>query len=206
MGDKIRDFIPRRRVTLSFLFALFFILMVYPPSMLFLVVGLEVAFFGEAIRIWAAGYVRKGELLTVNGPYSYVRYPLYLGNFLIGCGFCIAVQSLNFFIIFMVLFGLIYRYTLANEQKKLTEKFGVEFVSYRDNVPAFFPAVTPYRTNVMSRFSWKLVLENNEYRAWIGIAVVGTILVLRLLGINLGMKFLGVSPEVNFMGIRVYLI
>lgn len=206
MGDKLRQFIPRRRVTLSFLFALFFILMVYPPSMLFLVIGLEMVVFGEAIRIWASGYLRKGELLAVNGPYAYVRHPLYLGNFLIGSGFCVAVQSLNFFIIFLILFGFIYRYTVANEEKELAEKFGVEFVSYKESVPRFFPSFNPYRTNVMSKFSWKQVMDNNEYRAWVGILVISAILVMRLLGINLGMKLLGISSEVSFLGINLYFV
>ena len=206
MEDKLKSFIPRRRVMLSFLFGLFFILMVYPPSMLLLVIGLEVAVFGEAIRTWAAGYLRKGELLAVTGPYAYVRHPLYVGSFLIGCGFCIAVQSLNFFIMFLVLFGFIYRYTVYSEEKELAEKFGVEFISYKESVPRFFPAMTPYRTNVMSSFSWKLVLDNNEYRTWAGILIISAVLVIRLLGINLGMKFLGMGQEITFLGIRWYLI
>ena len=206
MEDKLNKFISRRRIMLSFLFGLFFILMVSPPSMLFLVIGLEVAVFGEAIRTWAAGYLRKGELLAVSGPYAYVRHPLYLGSFLIGCGFCIAVQSLNFFIIFLVLFGFIYRYPLANEEKELAEKFGVEFISYKETVPRFFPAVAPYRSNIMSSFSWKQVVDNNEYRTWIGIFIISAILVMRLMGINLGMKLLGINEGMTFLGIKFYLI
>ena len=102
MVGKFKNFVVRKRITLSFLFAIFFVMFVSPPSVLFFIIGLEMVFFGEAVRIWASGYLRKGEMLAVNGPYAYVRHPLYLGNFLIGTGFCVAGQSLNFFMIFLL--------------------------------------------------------------------------------------------------------
>lgn len=49
---------------------------------------------GLALRLWAAGYLgersRKNrfdaEYVVINGPYKYLKHPLYTGNFLLVCG------------------------------------------------------------------------------------------------------------------------
>ncbi len=180
MSEKFKNFLVTKRITLGFLFAVFFVLFASPPSMLFFVIGLEVVIFGEAIRIWASGYLKKGEILAVNGPYAYVRHPLYLGSFLIGTGFCIVAQSVNLFVIFLVLFGLVYRYSAAREEEELTKKFSIEFAEYKESVPLFLPSFNPYETNVFSKFSWAQVLDNKEYRSWYGILIVTAVLGIKL--------------------------
>ncbi len=180
MIEKFKNFVVRKRITLSFLFAIFFVMFVSPPSVLFFIIGLEAVILGEVVRLWASGYLRKGEMLAVNGPYAYVRHPLYLGNFLIGTGFCIAGQSLNFFIIFLLIFGIVYKYTVDYENEEIGKKFKVEFAEYRESVPLFFPLFVPYKTNVISKFSWEQVLKNKEYRSCIGILIVTIILSIKL--------------------------
>ena len=41
---------------------------------------------GAAVRTWAAGHIRKREVLAVTGPYAHTRNPLYFGSFLMACG------------------------------------------------------------------------------------------------------------------------
>lgn len=180
MSGKFKKFLVTKRVTLGFLFTVFFILFASPPSVLFFVIGLEVVIFGEAIRIWASGYLKKGEILAVNGPYAYVRHPLYLGSFLIGTGFCVAAQSVNLLVIFLLLFGVVYRYTAASEEKELSKKFGIEFAEYKESVPLILPSFDPYQTNIFSKFSWVQVIDNKEYRSWYGILIITAILGIKL--------------------------
>src|SRR3989304_4033718 len=48
--------------------------------------GAFITLFGEGLRLWAAGHLRKNKQLTATGPYSYVKNPLYIGTLLITVG------------------------------------------------------------------------------------------------------------------------
>ena len=70
--------------------------------------GIPVILAGEAIRIWSHGYLRKARQLASDGPYAYVRNPLYLGNFLMGLEFCIIIWHPVVGIVFTFGFFLVY--------------------------------------------------------------------------------------------------
>ena len=111
----------------------------------FLLIGL-----GEFLRFYSVGYLgissRKtdhadaDELIT-DGPYRFVRNPIYLGNTLIYLGF--AVLSNVFFPLFPILtlvfftfdYGLITRY----EERVMHAKFGEDYEKYMHRVSRFFP-------------------------------------------------------------------
>src|SRR5438477_3135981 len=81
----------RWRVPMGFLFAGWYLFVARFSSLkLFGMATLLVA-AGCALRAWAAGYLLKGKRVAVGGPYAYVRNPLYLGSFMIGAGFCLAL-------------------------------------------------------------------------------------------------------------------
>jgi len=44
-------------------------------------VGLALLAFSCWLRIWASGHLVKNKVLTVTGPYAYVKNPLYIGTF-----------------------------------------------------------------------------------------------------------------------------
>jgi len=44
-------------------------------------IGMALILLGEGIRIWAAGHLQKNEILTVTGPYAYVKIPLHRFDF-----------------------------------------------------------------------------------------------------------------------------
>src|SRR5262245_52225632 len=51
--------------------------------------GFAVVAVGEWVRMWAAGHLVKNKVLTVTGPYAYVKNPLYIGTFLCMIGFAV---------------------------------------------------------------------------------------------------------------------
>ena len=70
-------------------------------------IGLALVVVGQVFRIYAAGYIFKNKQLASTGPYSLVRHPLYLGNFIILIGFTLASANLYVAAV-VVLFFLIW--------------------------------------------------------------------------------------------------
>lgn len=127
---------------------------------------------GEALRFWAAGHLRKHELLTTSGPYAFVRNPLFIGSLLIATGFALMLQSHVLLVPLLAAFALAYRAETRREERALQEKFGAAFERYREAVPAWLPRRTRYREASRERFRWRRVLRNREYNAVLGILLL----------------------------------
>ncbi|MEW6558058.1 MAG: isoprenylcysteine carboxylmethyltransferase family protein [Elusimicrobiota bacterium] len=135
---------------------------------------------GESIRIWSAGYIRKNKVLSIVGPYRYVRNPLYIGSFLIGVGFALFIG--NFFVLILILisFGIVYTFQVKYEEKKLTEIFGEKYLEYKKNVRRWLPRITAFGLED-EKFNISLaILKNKEYNSILGcIGMIFLILILR---------------------------
>lgn len=133
--------------------------------------------FGELLRFWAAGHLRKDQTLTTGGPYRFIRNPLYLGSFFLAVGFCLVAGSIWVWILVLLYFALCYIPVIRYEERTLREKFGEEFAQYSRLVPAFYPTLRIYRSG-STQFSFRQALRNKEYNAVIGILAAFAILVL----------------------------
>jgi len=141
-----------------------------------MIVGILLIVLGEGIRIWAAGHLQKNEILTVTGPYAYVKNPLYIGSILITTGFCILAD--NIYILTMVTFMFCFHYIPYKkrmEGDRLRAIFGERFEDYDRNVPDYIPRGTPYSSQ---KNPWRFgnFIENSE--EGILMIVVGGILVI----------------------------
>lgn len=125
------------------------------PTLLSLVVGFAIVLLGEAIRFWGVSIAGSetrttgtvgGTYLITNGPFAYVRNPLYVGNMVMYAG--IGVMSLALFpwlvIGACVWFFIQYYLIVTKEEEYLAERFGNEYEHYRRNVRRFLPRLTPY--------------------------------------------------------------
>lgn len=172
--------IQRWRVPLGFLCLVPF-LYFSRPTLLTLLIGGLVAILGLGIRAWASGHIRKNDALATTGPYAYTRNPLYLGSFLLGCGFTIASAQPLLAIPFLALFLGIYFPVMRVEAGQLAKLFGEEYSDYAQAVPLFFPRLSPYRNAraLDAKFDKKLYLRYREYRAALGLLVAWGILALK---------------------------
>jgi protein-S-isoprenylcysteine O-methyltransferase Ste14 len=168
----------RRRVTWGFVLAAVFLLFAR-PTRTSVFWGFWVALLGEAFRTWSSGTLVKNEALTVEGPYSLVRNPLYVGNFLIGLGVGLMGGRVWFAVLFALLFAPVYRSLVLKEEKRLLARYGELFVSYCRAVPRFFPRIStagfvpaPYDGHRM----WRI---HREWKAWLGLCVMTLYLLLR---------------------------
>ena len=153
------------------------------PSMRF---GLLVVVLGEARRLWANGYVghvkvnvtqhpdrpKIGQLITA-GPYAYVRNPLYVGTFIIGLGFCIAVQNILLALTALVCFAVFYRVKAAREHVTLLKECGDAYATYQRAVPAWRPRWRPYEHR-RGQWGWQGIVASKELKtvAWLGVALL----------------------------------
>jgi protein-S-isoprenylcysteine O-methyltransferase Ste14 len=105
------------------------------PDPVTLAISAVFIILGESIMFWAAGYIRKNQELTMTGPYSLIRNPLYDGSFIFGIGFVIASGVIWLTLLFMVFFALIYWSTVRWEENKLQRLFPDQWPEYFSRVP-----------------------------------------------------------------------
>lgn len=131
---------------------------------------------GAALRIWAAGYVKKNDILAISGPYAYVRNPLYLGTFLASLGMFILIKNWWLAILYIIGFAVFYGAIIKSEEGFLRSKFQDEFDQYTKNVPAFIPRFSAYKGAEDSRFMWEMVAKNHEYNTLL--YTIGTVIAI----------------------------
>ncbi len=150
------------------------------PGQLVLAVGAALAVMGLWVRGWAAGTIHKNEQLTTTGPYARTRNPLYLGSFLVGLGVSTAGGHWIWPLLFVALFGVVYRRTIAIEARHLTGLFPEQYARYAAAVPIFLPRILPYRDPggaVPPRgFGWGQYRHNREWEAALGVAAAFALL------------------------------
>jgi protein-S-isoprenylcysteine O-methyltransferase Ste14 len=111
------------------------------------IIGVLLIVLGEAIRlagVAAAGTVTRRRSRTVQrlvtyGIFSWMRNPLYVGNFLIWIGFTVISGVLWFLPIAVILFAVEYTLIVRYEEGVLESIFGEEYLAYKAGTPRWIP-------------------------------------------------------------------
>ena len=80
----------------------------------------------------------------VEGPYRYVRNPLYDGDFCLILGAALLTQSWALVLVAALDLGLL-AFQLPFEERELRERFGIPYRRYCELVPRFVPKRRPVR-------------------------------------------------------------
>jgi len=139
---------------------------------------------GQGIRFWAAGSIGqyRGETvgaatLVTWGPYALARNPLYLGNALIGTGWCALTGKPMAFVIFLVVFITLYvLLVIPYEEGYLKKRFPGEFARYSELVGRFFPLRAPSLARLKGPFDWGVLWKSERHSLWV--TLIGTLLLL----------------------------
>jgi protein-S-isoprenylcysteine O-methyltransferase Ste14 len=132
------------------------------------IVGLTLVVCGVLIRTWAAGTLRKREILVQDGPYKFIRHPLYLGSFLLTTGFFVLCGLTLSLILIVVPIFLAYVFAIRHEERFLADKFGQEWVNYSGRVPGLLPWRMPSSVNLA--WTYHQWARNREYQAMLASA------------------------------------
>jgi protein-S-isoprenylcysteine O-methyltransferase Ste14 len=135
--------------------------------------GAVIALTGQFIRLFVIGYayIRRGgknrqiyaDDLVTAGLYAHSRNPMYVGNFLLACGFCLYYGSAWMCAIAIPFFGFVYLAITAAEEQYLYGKFGTQYEAYMREVHRFVPDLRGISQSLGGhRFRWREVLAK-EY-------------------------------------------
>ena len=125
------------------------------PTLPSMVTGFLLVLCGEGIRFWGVSIAGSetrttgkvgGTYLITNGPFAYVRNPLYVGNMLLYAGVGVMSMALMpwLLIIAMLWFYFQYHVIVVQEEEYLAERFGDEYQKYRRAVGRFVPKAGRY--------------------------------------------------------------
>ena len=148
------------------LIAILFVLLVSllgEPQQTLLYVGAGIAFVGEAIRMWASGHVKKNKVLATDGPYAFVRHPLYVGNILLLLGFSLASSLWWSGPLMLFLLFFYYPPAISYEDNKLHQAFGEQWEQWSKNIHALIPSFRRRAGTTSSTWSFKQsMMQNGE--------------------------------------------
>lgn len=114
--------------------------------------GLTLVAVGESIRLWAVRHIgaisrtRSDRLgpLVANGPFRYLRNPLYLGNILLWLGFALSARLPWLVPICVVVLAGQYHAIVCWEEALLASRLGQPYLDYVARVPRWLPRWPTY--------------------------------------------------------------
>lgn len=177
---------------------------------LLLWVAIACAFAGVLLRTWGGAYlgadvVHSGGMHTAesgeesgllqDGPFRYVRNPLYLGTFLHTLAVCLLMPRSGA-IFTLVLIGVLQIRLILAEEPFLTARLGAPYVAYCGLVPRLLPALRPrvVAQGLRPRWAQAMLGESYMWGVAVAFAVAGwrynATLLLQLLLVSFGVSLL----------------
>lgn len=144
-----------------------------------------ISFLGAALFTWAGGYQRmeREGVLTLGGPYRFVRHPWILARFLMVFGVILMARLPWLFLVAMVGLAPLYRRLSREEDRWVYMQIGPAAAEYRAFVAAFIPQFNPAKLTIYDRkvaadhFSWRRALWKRPGRGGLALFGVGVTIV-----------------------------
>lgn len=159
------------------------------PTVRTATLGTVLTVMGELIRIYSVAFIGSvsrtrnietaaGAALITSGPFSYVRNPLYVGNFLITLGLAVYSGVTWIVLLAIVLFAFQYYCIVKHEERLLIARFGRQYEDYMLAVPAWVPSRLPALESIEwpTSFSKALRSERRTLMAIVAMLVALSVL------------------------------
>lgn len=141
------------------------------------------------LRTWASSYLFqdvvyasqvKSAHLVADGPYRYVRNPLYFANVLMAFAMGSMMSRVGF--VFAVAAMLVFCYRLIfREEADLAASQGASYEEFRAAVPRLFPALTPRAPSSGKRANWGAGFRAEAWYWGFALSILAFTLTFRLL-------------------------
>ncbi len=155
------------------------------PNWVSFLIGLIVLLSGESMRFWGVlyagsatrttGEVGAGRLVT-DGPFSHVRNPLYIGNFLLSLGLVIMSNAWMpwMLLVFLAAFGIQYGLIVHEEETFLAQKFAAQYAEYYRHVHRWIPRLKGFSNSEPSLPVLKKALrsERNSLQSMTAVTIL----------------------------------
>jgi len=152
------------------IFIVVFILLIQKIEPAWFLPGILVSLFGELIQFWSFASLDKNKTLSVQGPYTLTRNPMYLGRFFLLLGCVVLTSSIWLILAFCVLYYFYVVSRVKREESKLRPLFGANYETYCHKVNRFIPSFRELDLGSLWFFKWKLLFQNHGH--WNMLAVL----------------------------------
>jgi protein-S-isoprenylcysteine O-methyltransferase Ste14 len=132
------------------------------PIPLLAAIGLPIATLGALVRLYASGFIVKNQELATDGPYRFVRHPLYTGNILLVIGFAIAGSRWWGIPLAFFFFWFYYPTAIEYEDRKLHRLFGAAWEQWSARTPALMPQLGGRPPPAAGDRRWSLAVSNKR--------------------------------------------
>ncbi|MEJ2006659.1 MAG: isoprenylcysteine carboxylmethyltransferase family protein [Acidobacteriota bacterium] len=122
-----------------------------PAARVIFAVGAFLVFAAAAIRTWGTAYLKdevvrdsvvRAERLVADGPYRFVRNPLYLGSLLMAAGIGTLASPIGWLVLMAGMMLAVLR-LIGREEAFLLEQQGGAYCAYLEQVPKLWPSLRP---------------------------------------------------------------
>ncbi len=116
-------------------------------------VGVVPLTLGAALYFWCAGaftFIGKGtpapidapKVLVIQGPYRWVRNPMYVAVLLVVLGEAILFHSIMLVVYALLFWFIVHSFVVLVEEPSLQAQFGASYETYRRVVPRWIPRLS----------------------------------------------------------------
>lgn len=178
-----------------------------------LAAGSVCAGLGAWLRTWGTAYLGsgvvlagnvRGESVVTDGPYRYVRHPLYLGGWLNTLALAMLMPPSGA-IFTMGILALLSLWAIRREEAFLGARLGESYLAYCAKVPRLIPALRPRVAGSGAQPQWMQALLSNLFEWGIAVSLVAVgwryneVLLLQWVLVSLGVSIMAraLSPRVQ---------
>ncbi len=152
------------------LFLVLFVLLLTQLEPRWFFPGLVVSVLGELLQLWCFATIKTQKRLTTEGPYMFMRNPMYIGRFFLILGVLLMTANPWLIAVYVIIYYFYMVNRVRREEKVLHELFGGEYAAYCREVPPYRPTLKRLAPDKLFLFDPESFRQNH---GWRNMAVVG---------------------------------